>query len=112
MTDIRIAVACDDPAEVALALKRDLMVEFEVRESSFWGSYWTDLPRRHIRVFFNEDPMHIAGSDPPDEVYFEATVPNHRTLVDIQNDEVVGNHVAAILSARFPESRIIVGSSA
>lgn len=108
---MRIAVACDDPAQVASTLQRALNLEIESRDSAYWGAYWTELPNRRIRVFFNQDPMHILGADPPEEFYFEAGVSTHRTLVDVEGDESLAGLVVGILESHYPETCLVLRSS-
>lgn len=106
----RFAVPCGDPLAVANLLSVSLGLEFEGRESAYWGVYWSDLPEYSIRVFANQDPMHLVGEDPPDEYYFEAGFRGFRTLVDVDGNESLSVRVGNVLVAAFPETQIIPGT--
>ena len=107
MRDLRIALRCDDPSIVASMLGQALGIEFETRDSQYWGTYWTDVPKRSIRVFANEDPMHRHSEDSPSEFYFESTFPKHRTLIDIECDERLADTVAQLLATQYPDFEIV-----
>lgn len=107
MREVRIAVSCDDPAVLVGVLAQALNIEFEARDSAYWGEYWTELPLRSSRVLYNKDPMHVAGKDPPSEFYFEADFSSHRTLVDFEDFDAFGHHVVATIMRQFADSRIV-----
>jgi hypothetical protein len=112
MFGIKIAVMCNDPAIVAASLAQLLKVEFEERDSSYWGRYWlyeTKLPVRIIRAYLNQDPLFMHG-DPPEDRYFETAFPRHRVLVGVEGakgDEPWGRQVADLLRAAYADSQLV-----
>jgi hypothetical protein len=103
----RIAVPCQDIATVVAALSAGLGLEFENRESSYWGSYWSELPKGELRVVANRDPQYAAGRDPADEFYFESRFPEHPILVDTEGSPELRCRVTALLVSEFPGSVIV-----
>lgn len=106
MDHIRLVVSCDDPIVVAAEITRATNLEFEPRESTFWGPYWIDLAKGSLRVFLNRDPLFNSTTDPPEDKWFQAQFPDHAVLVDV-DDESLCAQVSNILLTAFPGSQIV-----
>ena len=110
LQEMRVAVAYDD-AEVVLAkLNAALGIEFESRSSEYWGDYWIDVRHSKLRIFWNRDPLYVAGVDPPEDRFFEARFPNHAVSVDVyESNRESCLQIATLLSDSFPGSATASG---
>ncbi len=83
LQEIRVAVASDDVQTVMARLAAALGVEFESRDSEYWGDYWIEVRNSRLRVFWNRDPLYVAGVDPLEDRFFEESFSDHAVLVDV-----------------------------
>jgi hypothetical protein len=112
MDHIRLAVSCEDPDNVVAEITRAMNLEFEARDSDFWGPYWlTEFPSGSLRVFLNSDPLYIPITDPPEDKWFEARFPDHAVLVDVdvERNERLCEEVPRLIQTAFPGSQIVDG---
>ena len=102
-------IPADEIDAVADRLAGDLTIDFEGRESGFWGEY-----RLHdaggvfeVWIYHNEDPLYDPLSDPPEERYFEPEYRNLRVLLSscLAGDEL--DRLRGALLAAFPGTVLI-----
>jgi hypothetical protein len=108
MEHTRLAVNGSEPKLVAEYLGGMLNLEFQARDSAYWGDYWLAKREGEVRIFFNQDPMHLRDSDPPHEHFVEADFPTHHTLIDIDGNEELARRVTELILLQFPGSAVVL----
>jgi hypothetical protein len=105
-----IAVTCDDPAKVVLAIQASFEIEFEERDSAYKGDYWKSKKPATLIVYRNRDPLFQPEVDPPDELYFESDYRECGVLVDVAGNVEILIRLAEVLRPIFPGLHVRVGN--
>jgi len=105
----RYGIPADDIDAVADRLGRDLALDFERRESSFWGDYCLHDAGGvfEIPIYYNDDPQHDPLSGPPHDQYFEPDYRKLRILMDACLGRNQLDDLREALVAAFPGAVLI-----
>jgi hypothetical protein len=112
MKETRFAVAASEPSQVVDCLRNGLGVDFQARESSYWGEYWLAEWLCDLQVFRNADPLHDPQTDPPEERFFEPAHACFPVLVNARQCSAADASVLeGLLCSDFPGTGRVVGES-
>lgn len=106
MPDPLIAVASDCLEDVVNVISAAFQMEFESRDSSYWGDYWLARSPAEVQIYLNRDPLHDSENDPPEEFYFEPEYRDCGVLVITDDGPDGFNALANLLVRMFPESHV------
>jgi hypothetical protein len=90
-------------------------IELELRDSSYWGAYWSYRYNSKdgdgtFKLYFNIDPMHEPDDDPPEEFYFDFENKDCDVLLSIDGEtkwvERIHSSIINIESIKLIKSEI------